>query len=178
MLASRQLLNALPPLIRGLRLSIHTRDGQYPRHKSSKQAPQQPPANFTSPATPSLFEELFPDEARQSVQNQPIEKSDTKQHVPRLDFDDLEKSIRQKDDFPNREVRPQEVTEAASKHAFYQENVTVVALRGASKSLAESDFRRIAPKGKHIKDWTGPGEILKGERNMFTLHIRRINNSN
>lgn len=136
---------------------------QQSRHKSSKQGPPRPQASRGSSYKPSLFEELFPDESRKYAQTTVSDNNDAKQGVPRLDLRNLEASFRQKDDLYSSEVRPQEVTEAAAKHAFRKENVAILALRAASKSLIESDFRRIAPKGKHIKDWTGPGNILKGE---------------
>lgn len=158
MLALRLSPNALTFQISGLYLRYRIRSPQQTRHKSSKPAPPRPQP------TPSLFEELFPDEARKSVRTRNASQKDDNEHdVPRLDFNDLVKSLREEDAWFDDEGGPQEVTAAASKQAFRQDNVAILALRAASKSLIESDFRRIAPKGKHIKDWTGPGDILKGE---------------
>ncbi|KAI9787999.1 MAG: hypothetical protein M1816_007303 [Peltula sp. TS41687] len=41
------------------------------------------------------------------------------------------------------------------------QEVALLALYNASTSLTESDFRRIVPRGKHIREWRGEGEILE-----------------
>ncbi|KAI9848229.1 MAG: hypothetical protein M1838_000617 [Thelocarpon superellum] len=48
----------------------------------------------------------------------------------------------------------------SSQHVSGQEP-TVLALQHASPSLAESDFRRIIPGGKHIKGWKDEAKLLK-----------------
>ncbi|MCJ1261358.1 hypothetical protein MMC22_001222 [Lobaria immixta] len=57
------------------------------------------------------------------------------------------------------------------RDSLRQFNLAVLVIRRASKSLVESDFRRIAPKGQHIDDWKGPGDILKviPARDLSTL---------
>lgn len=38
----------------------------------------------------------------------------------------------------------------------------LLVLRDASISLTESDFRRLVPRGKYIKEWKGAGNIERG----------------
>ncbi len=54
-------------------------------------------------------------------------------------------------DLPSEEEKPQEKDEP-----------TVLILYNASPSLIEHEFRRIVPRGKHIKEWRGAGNIEKG----------------
>lgn len=105
----------------------------------------------------SLFDELFPEEAIIAPQTQ-----EGARHVPRLPLPDVE------------EVSPNSQSEGISKgasqwsdkarklDAFRKEDVTLLIFRRASKSLDEHDFRRMVPKGQHIEEWRGPGDILKG----------------
>lgn len=112
----------------------------------------------------SLFEELFPEEINnrnfQEVGSRSKEKS-----VPRLRLPNVDEIDRLYQDGPT-EGRTQH--DGMSREAFMerdslrQGNPAVLITRRASKSLAESDFRRIAPNGQHIHDWKGPGDILKG----------------
>ena len=46
-------------------------------------------------------------------------------------------------------------------------DLAILVLSRASSSLLNDDFRRIAPRGHHIDDWKGPGDILKGELHMI-----------
>ena len=106
-----------------------------------------------------MFEELFPEEAEKEAA-QPNGKETT---IPRLPLPELDEVFEDyQDDLDGGTLPPQRVTRAAAADAFRQDQLAVLALQLASKSLDESDFRRIAPRGKHIKDWTGPGDILKG----------------
>lgn len=105
----------------------------------------------------SLFDELFPEEAIKGSKSE-----EGTRHVPRLPLPDLE------------EVSPNSQSEGISKggsqrgdsarglDAFRKEDMTVLVFRRASKSLEEHDFRRMVPKGQHIEEWRGPGDILKG----------------
>ena len=119
----------------------------------------------------SLFEELFPEEVRKDGDQ------DTKfyyhaQEVPRLPLPEVDDFL---DGFGPKTIRetskPQRVTKAAAANAFRQEQVAVLSLETGSKSLVESDFRRIAPKGQHIGHWTGPGDILKSEFKKRERHF-------
>ena len=103
----------------------------------------------------SLLEELFPEEIKKSANGDAGEKSrnDNPPRLPLSDFDD---------EHAQAQAQRKLMTRAASVDAFRQSNMTVLLLTRASKSLVEGDFRRIAPKGKHIKEWRGPGDILEG----------------
>ena len=110
----------------------------------------------------SLFEELFPEEIQKnSVGSRAVEQ---KGHdVPRLPLPEVDEFFEEfQDDLDRSRAQPQKATNKAAAAAFRQQKLAVLALQIGSKSLVESDFRRIAPKGKHIEHWTGPGDILKG----------------
>ncbi|KAL8932007.1 MAG: hypothetical protein Q9211_006585, partial [Gyalolechia sp. 1 TL-2023] len=100
----------------------------------------------------SLFDELFSEENTQD--HDLIE-------IPRLPLSD----IGHLDSFPFRlesgKRLAKKLTEAAAQESVKQWNPAVLVLSRASKSLVDADFRRVAPKGRHIGEWTGPGDILK-----------------
>lgn len=107
---------------------------------------------------PSLLEELFPEELQKDGSQDP-NFHDSVENVPRLplpEVDDL--SGGSSHECGRERGQPQRVTTAKK---IRQQQVAVLSLDMGSKSLVESDFRRIAPKGQHIDDWTGPGDILK-----------------
>ena len=110
----------------------------------------------------SLFEELFPDE----VENPATKAQSSRRTVPKLpkltlpDLEGDDESFG--DDYVNRRRLHEETTEVASKEAYKHWNLAILVLQVASPSLTEGDFRRIAPKGQHISDWVGPGDIFKG----------------
>ena len=110
---------------------------------------------------PSLLEELFPEEAQKDDDRDPKFYDDV-QNVPRLPLPDIDNFPEEFDHEPDREKdQPKRMTKVAAANAFRQQQLAVLSLDAGSKSLVESDFRRIAPKGQHIDDWTGPGDILK-----------------
>lgn len=112
-----------------------------------------------SPRRPSLLEELFPEDF-------PSKETDSfgkVQDVPRLPLPEVDEFVEKlHNDFSRGRERRKQTADTAAAEAFKRNHLTVVSLQTASKSLVESDFRRIAPKGKHIGEWTGPGDILKG----------------
>ena len=122
---------------------------------------------------PSLFEELFPEVQRDG--NQGTKSYDHAQEVPRLPLPEIDDFLDGFEPESNSETsNPQRVTKAAAANAFRQQQVAVLSLETGSKSLVESDFRRVAPKGQHIDHWTGPGDILKSKfrkREREILHI-------
>ena len=139
-----------------------TRHHELQNKKPRPQAPenQEPSHEDLKHQSLSLFEELFPEEANKA--KKPEQKADTtEQHVPRLPLPDLDQADEQ-DPYIGGQGRPSDVTEAASRAAFRQWNLAILVLQRASKSLSDSDFRRVAPKGQHIGDWKGPGDPLKG----------------
>ncbi|KAL8817963.1 MAG: hypothetical protein Q9223_003304 [Gallowayella weberi] len=110
--------------------------------------------------TLSLFDELFAEDKEQ-LQIAAADPSPEEIHVPRLPLSDIDHL----DPYPPPGGSPKgpsdKITEAAARRAVKQWNPAVLVLNRASKSLTDADFRRIAPKGRHIEQWTGPGDILK-----------------
>lgn len=112
----------------------------------------------------SLIEELFPEHARQNAIHA-VEDQGNDPSVPRLplpEVDDLLGENRGGTD--KSKTGPKKVTKAAATNAFRRQQLAVLSLDIGSKSLVESDFLRITPKGQHIEDWTGPGDIVKSEQ--------------
>lgn len=115
---------------------------------------------------PSLLEELFPEEI-DNRNNNGTEYGSEDLRVPRLSlpYPNPEDELQSESGIQGR-TKPDETSRGASKEAYRQWNLTVLVARRASKSLDESDFRRIAPKGHHIEDWKGPGDFLKGKHSF------------
>ena len=128
------------------------------RHQGSKS--QEPQRLEPKHDELSLFEELFPEEAKKQL-NHDRKLDHEEQHIPRLRLPDLDE-VEQQDQYDGSQARPSHLTKAASRAAFRQWNLAILVLQRVSKSLDDSDFRRIAPKGEHIEDWKGPGDPLKG----------------
>lgn len=108
-----------------------------------------------------MLEELFPEEVHKDGDQYPKCQDDV-QNVPRLplpEIDDISEGFDY--DFDRERAQPKSVANKPAATAFRQQQLAVLSLDTSSKSLIESDFRRIAPKGQHIDDWTGPGDILK-----------------
>ena len=133
-------------------------------HRSRKGA--ESPGKFRASQTPlspkpSLLEELFPEEVeKDGVQDHNF--LDDTENMPRLplpEVDDVSEGSGHESD--RERVQPNKVTKIAAANALRRQQIAVLSLDMGSKSLIESDFRRIAPKGQHIDDWTGPGDILK-----------------
>lgn len=110
----------------------------------------------------SLFEELFPEEFKR----RPVAKDAIfveERSIPRLPLPELDEVNETfSDGYPASGARSDEVTGVASTEAYRLWNLAVLVLGRASKSLIEVDFRRNAPKGQHINDWKGPGDLLRG----------------
>ncbi|KAF6221738.1 hypothetical protein HO133_001706 [Letharia lupina] len=126
--------------------------GSFIRFRPSKPPPSQ---------KPSLLEELFPEDVQRGGNRDPRLHDDL-QNVPRLplpEVDDAIGGIGHESD--SERAQPKRVAKAAAAKVFRHQQIAVLWLDTGSKSLIESDFRRIAPKGQHIDDWTGPGDILK-----------------
>jgi len=138
---------------------------RYLRNASSRPSPKHRSASRRRPKL-SFYEELFPEEAEQSKLTSATESGDD-QRVPRLRLPEVE------EDNSDGDSRPKEVAGTTSAVTSKYDGPAVLVLQSASRSLVESDFRRIAPKGQHIEDWTGPGDILKGASSALRLmHIR------
>ena len=140
------------------RISSHTRSKHYskPIKATGETAPPSQPQRV------SLFDELFPEE-KETPQPTTYQSENDELHVPRLPLSDIDHL----DPYPassgSLKGPSKKRTEAAAQGAPKQWDPAVLVLNRASKSLVDADFRRIAPKGRHIGEWTGPGDILKGE---------------
>ena len=119
----------------------------------------------------SLFEELFPEETRKR-EDCTLNIEEKYHDVPRLPLPEVDEENHGDRD-PSR-VRSAQVANQATAGAFRQKKLAVLVLQIASKSLIESDFRLVAPKGEHIARWTGPGDLLKGMRRANRLHTSSI----
>lgn len=137
--------------------------------QSSRGSERRGPARRLRPPKISLFEELFPEETwKNGESDRPVEQ--IAHDVPRLPLPDIEGFFEEfQDDLDRSRAQPHKVTNKAAADSFRQQKLAVLALQIGSKSLVESDFRRIAPKGKHIEHWTGPGDILKGKKRKGTF---------
>ena len=119
--------------------------------------PSQPPPSRNL----SLLEELFPEEVQRDGGRDSRFLNRTAD-VPRLPLPEVaDQSERFEHDPDHEREQPKRVSKIAAANAFRQQQLAVLSLGTVSKSLIESDFRQIAPKGQHIDNWTGPGDILK-----------------
>lgn len=110
----------------------------------------------------SLFAELFPEEIDKKAASRSLNE-DIDLTVPPLPLPKLEKPLKGHGIQTSDDLLPaKQATKVASSDAYKHRKTAVLVLQCASKSLVESDFRRIAPKGMHIDGWTGPGDILTG----------------
>lgn len=160
MLVLRPSITQCSRLQQKLRTSCHFRllheSRQWAGRAKRVKVPQPQPSK-----KPSLLEELFPEDVRKDGNPNP-KLHDHGQETPRLtlpEFNDFLEGLDQESD--SERPQPKMMTKLAAANAFRQQQLAVLSLETGSKSLVESDFRRIAPRGQHIDDWTGPGDILK-----------------
>lgn len=104
----------------------------------------------------SLLEELFPEEVQKN-RSRPLAKG--LQHIPRLPLSTLTEETHEGSNVAREGKHLEAFVE---RDSLRQWNISVLVIRRASRSLIESDFRRVAPKGQHIDDWKGLGDILRG----------------
>ncbi|KAL8843062.1 MAG: hypothetical protein Q9176_002365 [Flavoplaca citrina] len=148
-------------------LSWWTASCAYPKHYSTPVKARGKTVQSSQYRPTSLFDELFPEDKDKS---QPISNRshDEELHVPRLPLSDIDHL----DPYPASSGRlrgpSKKRAEGAAQGAPKRWDPAILVLNRASKSLVDADFRRIAPKGRHIDEWTGPGDILKG-RNRSTF---------
>lgn len=110
----------------------------------------------------SLLEELFPEEIGRAAGPNTVDGDE--EVVPRLPLPDFDHDDEPYDDAHDGRLSEEDrVARSASKDALHQWKLAVLVITRASKSLHESDFRRIAPRGQHIDKWHGPGDFIKGE---------------
>ena len=106
------------------------------------------------PRKVSLLEELFPEDVRKS-QNLAIDAEDD---LPRLPLPNLPSD----DDLSKPKATKTQLTKQ-TQQSLRHEDLTILVLSRISMSLVESDFRRVAPKGAHINQWRGAGDILESK---------------
>ena len=126
--------------------------------EASSKATQQPVKQNLS-----LFEELFPEEARKRPKTpelKPAKQADL-HRLPPLDFDMLSEFF--DDSHLQGQRKAGSTLRDDSSATFRQETAKILVLERASTSLSEADFRHVVPtRGEHIEGWRGPGDILKG----------------
>ncbi len=130
-------------------------------------------------AGPTLFEELFPEQLKTSEKEQ--KSLDDKVETQGLGKDKLLPRIRR---IEPKQFRTQpgsmrlslfsdtqrESAQSPGSNQYEhnpRQDVSVLVLANASKSLALSDFLRLSPQGQHIDGWASG--IIKGED--YTHHI-------
>lgn len=109
-----------------------------------------------------LIKELFPGEFGDAAASDTVDE--VEEVVPRLPLaefdheDELYNGVQNRRHFGDTRMR-----RPNSEDVLHEWDLAVLVLSRASKSLVESDFRRLIPRGKHIENWCGPGDILKGK---------------
>lgn len=122
----------------------------------------------------SLFEELFPGEAKNPPKSAKGLRrvKDGSNELPRLPPPDLDSLSDALDSFKSQnQLHSKLISKEAAAEAFRKQDFAVLILSRASVALCDADFRRIIPKGEHIGDWKGVGDILKGKlQNAIIRH--------
>ena len=135
--------------------------------KSAEHRPQDEQSSKSDPKI-SLLEELFPEETR--IHRAKSDKiKNAAEDVPRLPLPGFGFLDPLGGTDPVKSQAEIESARSASAHAFRQWNLTVLVVRRVSKSLTESDFRRIVPKGHHIDEWQGLGNFIQGGLMYYSL---------
>lgn len=128
-------------------------------------------------AAVSLFDELFPEEA--DTKERAAERQGKLDRLPAFDWgktpgsssnevDRIAERRRRKETYNTipqafRSFRPEQPSYTSLRQAEHGERrreVSVLVLNSATKTLEESDFFRLGPKGEHIEGWTSG--IVKG----------------
>ncbi|MCJ1289368.1 hypothetical protein MMC34_000900 [Xylographa carneopallida] len=109
----------------------------------------------------SLLEQLFPEEAKTQSKASEHEQNPQEElaRLPPPEFDKHHEAL--SDDSSYTQFSSKLKTREATVSAFRQENTTILLLSRVSTALCDEDFRRIVPRGVHIEEWRGPGDILK-----------------
>lgn len=149
-------------------------------HTGTAESEKSHAAQAPKPQELTHFEELFPFEAAQErahkaqarIQTQAPQDQITPHYLP-LEFSHVESTDHFLVSLDNEEQSPLSQspsstfssptcsTQPSQRLSLDPLVAVMLVLNSSSLSLSEADFRRIAPKGKHIKEWTGPGELLK-----------------
>jgi hypothetical protein len=107
-----------------------------------------------APVEDSFRRELFPEDAQGEAEKRPLNQG---RHIPRIYLEEFSPSSSAN----QKPKKPQSRPEQGSKP---KDHGAILAIYNASKSLNESDFKRIIPKSKHIEGWEFKwGRYDKGE---------------
>ncbi|KAI1747925.1 hypothetical protein F4782DRAFT_390429 [Xylaria castorea] len=153
-------------------------DDQQQHGASSSSSPVAPP---TQTPKPSLFEELFPDEAKKyraaKIKSALDADDDTPRNtwVSQLFVDEnepprfavTEELLMRRDEEGDDVPAQQQETSELYSPALRAKGMLI--LGAASKSLVESDFLRLGMKGKHVEGWVGGIIKVIQARNPDTL---------
>ncbi|KAK0112132.1 hypothetical protein ONS96_001390 [Cadophora gregata f. sp. sojae] len=137
----------------------------------------------TNPNTLSLFEELFPEEAvarqrrekkaRERLEKLPafnwaveskeaderdrdheqVRQENRKKHTSSPEMNTRTRSVRVQPNLAPKVASQDRYTKSAGS-VGKQSRVSILVLKACSKTLEESDFYRVGPKGNHIESWT------------------------
>lgn len=133
----------------------------------------------------SLFEELFPEEQQKPPSSSPPSKrfKPPPPRFPKLPTFDWTSNI---ETFDEAEVRRRAAEKerkdwnivgkdrgSEEEDAVQRREASVLILNCASKTLEESDFFRLSPKGEHIEGWTSG--IIKSVYSLFYVPILCLN---
>ena len=108
---------------------------------------------------PTLFEELFPDQAKAS--QQPFRIPNVSKRLPLWELSRLEES--RNASLPRRSSTNKQATESEfqPRESVDDGKVTIMVLANANPNLTEVDFRSVARKGWHIGEWRGREDPLQ-----------------
>lgn len=153
-----------------------------PKNKAQTPAPESESRNVQSdqkPSVISLFEELFPEESetkrRAAERREEAERREQSERLPAFEW--WKTGQRDMNEHVNRDAKSKKRkngfrkeqpsgyqslrrTEEGGSRSWTREEPSILVLNSAAKTLEESDFFRLGPKGEHIEGWTSG--IIKG----------------
>jgi len=170
-----------------------TKSDVIPKPKNKLQSPTPSPAPPAPHATDkksgflSLFEELFPEESktqsRAADRREEAERREQSERLPAfqwwetgqkdtIEHVDKDAGLSKKDKRSKKKLQESRYpslrrTEEGGSRNWAKQEPSVLILNSATKTLEESDFFRLGPKGEHIEGWTSG--IIKGISYIGTL---------
>jgi hypothetical protein len=149
------------------------------------------------PSVLSLFEELFPEESetkwRAAERREEAERREQSQRLPAFpwwktgqrdmsEHVDRDAGLHKKRENGFREEKPSgylslRKAEEGGSRSRTREEPSVLILNSATKTLEESDFFRLGPKGEHIEGWTSgiiKGRFYIGTSNQSSIQLTSI----
>ncbi|KAL7628896.1 hypothetical protein AAE478_000412 [Parahypoxylon ruwenzoriense] len=134
-----------------------------PRHDGHDDA-SQPPASSDGP--PSLFERLFPDEAKQSRTQQSSGAPKSPSWTNQLFDGPPSEALRVRPGSGDEDIPPEDYAALSGVPLRAQ---SMLILSGASPSLQASDFLRLGRRGAHVEGWVGGIQRVVPARDPDTL---------